>query len=122
MAQRRLSVELGEDAAAAPVGRVAPAAATDAAISQNSQISSKRRLPGESVLLCVGSFINRYLPNPVSPFSLSWVRRAVHSLLLPTPSALRTEREQHRHRGALANLALDVYAALVLADNGVASV
>ena len=122
MAQRRLSVELGEDVAAALVGRVAPAAATDAAISQNSQFSTKHRLPRESVLLCVRSFINGRLPNPVSPFGLSRVRRAVHSLLLPTPSALRTEREQHRHSGALANLALDVYAALVLADNGVAGV
>ena len=72
MAQRRLSVGLAEDVAAAPVGRAAHAAGTDAAISQNSQFSSERRLPRESVLLCVGSFINKHLPIFVSPCNLPY--------------------------------------------------
>jgi hypothetical protein len=134
MAQRKLSVGLAEDVAAAPVGRAAPAAVTDAAISQNSQFSIRTpTLWGVGVVLW-GELHKRASPHFFISFNLRRLPYHVSGALYIVPcsqgsrgdgtqcSVLRREREQHRYYGAPADLALNIYAALVLTNNGVAGV
>ena len=71
-----------------------------------------------------------YLPNFVPTIIIYHVSGALY--IVPCSQGLRSDgaqrsplrgqRERHRYYGALADLALDVYAALVLADNSMASI